>query len=324
MTNGCQTSTGAASVAPDLPLNAPTPPAATRSMIAGMGLVALAGCILASQDAAIKEMTARQSPIQISFVRYCWHAVFVAIFLWATGRRRIYRTARLPLHVTRAVLLLTASTAMFIAIAFVPLSQATVIQFLSPLVVTLLSVVFLGERIGWRRITALALGFAGVLVVIGPQLGAEAGFSAIWLLPLLSAFAAAGYVLMTRRLSEPAETVPAMALMPVICVLVLLPVQPFFWSPISAMDFAVLTLLGFTGTLAHVAIQLGMQAAPASILSPFLYSQVIFASLLGIVFFREPMSIGFVLGTFLIVGAGLAIWWIERPPATSSTRKVAQ
>lgn len=129
---------------------------------------------------------------------------------------------------------------------------------------------------------------------------------------------------MTRRLSEPAETVPAMALMPVICVLVLLPVQPFFWSPISAMDFAVLTLLGFTGTLAHVAIQLGMQAAPASILSPFLYSQVIFASLLGIVFFREPMSIGFVLGTFLIVGAGLAIWWIERPPATSSTRKVAQ
>lgn len=284
-------------------------------MLAGMGLVALAGVILATQDAAIKEMTARHSPIQIAFVRYGWHAVFVAAFLLATGKRGIYRTQTLPLHLVRAGLLLVASLSMFVAIAHIPLSQATVIQFLSPLVVTLLSVLFLGERIGWRRITALCLGFVGVLVVIGPRLTGAAP-SGVWLLPLLSAFGAAGYVLMTRRLSGPEESAPTMALMPVICFAALLPAQLIFWAPVSPADMGILAGLGLTGTLAHVAIQFGMQAAPASILSPFLYSQVITASLWGVVFFEDPMSSGFFLGTLLIVGAGLAIWWIERPRST--------
>ncbi|MGY3439806.1 MULTISPECIES: DMT family transporter [unclassified Marinovum] len=284
-------------------------------MLAGMGLVALAGVILATQDAAIKEMTARHSPIQIAFVRYGWHALFVAVFLWAAGKRQVYRTRRLPLHIARAGLLLIASLSMFLAIAQIPLSQATVIQFLSPLVVTLLSVLFLGERIGWRRITALCLGFTGVLVVIGPRLAGTAP-SLVWLLPLLSAFGSAGYVLMTRRLSAAEEAAPAMALMPVLCFVALLPAQWVFWSPVSPLDMVFLAGLGLTGTLAHVAIQIGMQAAPASILSPFLYSQVIFAGLWGVVFFDDPMSAAFFLGTALIVGAGLAIWWIERPRPT--------
>ena len=282
-------------------------------MLAGMGLVALAGVILATQDAAIKEMSARHSPIQIAFVRYGWHAVFVAAFLLATGKRGIYRTRILPLHLARAGLLMTASLSMFVAIAHIPLSQATVIQFLSPLVVTLLSVLFLGERIGWRRITALCLGFTGVLVVIGPGLGGADGPTLVWLLPLLSAFGAAGYVLMTRRLSGPEESAPAMALMPVLCFAALLPAQLVFWTPLTPADMAILATLGLSGTLAHVAIQIGMQAAPASILSPFLYSQVITAGLWGAVFFDDPMSAGFFLGTALIIGAGLAIWWIERP-----------
>lgn len=284
-------------------------------MLAGMGLVALAGCILATQDAAIKAMTARHSPIQIAFVRYGWHSIFIAVFLLATGKRGIYRTRVLPLHLVRAGLLMTASLSMFVAIAYIPLSQATVIQFLSPLVVTLLSVLFLGERIGWRRITALCMGFTGVLVVIGPQLtGAEP--SLVWLLPLLSAFGAAGYVLMTRRLSAPEEVAPSMALMPVICFFALLPAQAVFWSSVAPIDMLILALLGLTGTLAHVAIQFGMQAAPASILSPFLYSQVIVAGFWGVVFFDDPMNSGFYFGTLLIVGAGLAIWWIERPRPT--------
>lgn len=285
-------------------------------MLAGMGLVALAGVFLATQDAAIKEMTARHSPIQIAFVRYGWHALFVAAFLWTMGRRQVYRTRRLPLHLARAGLLLVASLSMFFAIAHIPLSQATAIQFLSPLVVTLLSVLLLGERIGWRRITALCVGFTGVLVVIGPGLGGAGGPSLIWLLPLLSAFGSAGYVLMTRRLSAPEETAPAMALMPVLCFVALLPAQRVFWTPVTLTDMGILAALGLIGTLAHVAIQMGMQAAPASILSPFLYSQVISAALWGVVFFDDPMSAGFFFGTTLIVGAGLAIWWIERPRPT--------
>ncbi|MGP6089254.1 DMT family transporter [Antarctobacter jejuensis] len=292
---------------------APASVVVARPLLAGMVLVALAGAILATQDAAIKEMTVRQSPIQISFIRYGWHALFVAAFLFLTGKRQIYLTRRLSLHLVRALLLLIASTSMFVAIAYVPLSQATVIQFLSPVVVTLLSVVFLGERIGWRRITALCLGFCGVLVVVGPEAGRSEGLSLIWLLPLLSAFGSAGYVLMTRRLSAPDEVAPAMALMPVICFLALAPAQAVFWSPIALTDIAILALMGLTGTVAHVCIQLGMQAAPASVLSPFLYSQVIVASLWGIVFFDDPMSAGFFLGAALIIGAGLTIWWIERP-----------
>lgn len=294
---------------------------AGRSLLTGMGLVALAGALLASQDAAIKDMTDRLSPVQISFIRYAWHAVFVALGLWLLGYRRIYRTRLPQLHLARALALVTASTAMFVALSRIPLGSATVIQFLSPLVVTLLSVLVLGERIGVRRIVALCLGFLGVLVVIGPQVlggGQTAGHAGLyWGLPLVSACAAAVYVLLTRHLSQQpagrAEQRPGLALMPVLCLGALAPAQPFLWRGLTFGDLATLAVLGAVGAVAHGALQLGMQAAPASVLSPFLYSQVICASLLGIVFFDDPMGWSFVLGTVLIIGAGLAIWWIERP-----------
>ncbi|TNF18382.1 MAG: DMT family transporter [Rhodobacteraceae bacterium] len=285
-------------------------------MLAGMGLIVVAGGLMAVQDAVVKDMTSRLSPFQISFVRYGWHSVFVALYLTAAGHRSIYATSQFPLQAARALALVAGSLAVHVAITVVPLSQATVILFLSPLIVTLLSVVFLNERIGWRRTTALCAGFSGVVVVIGPQSGGGAGLSLIWLLPVASAVCSACYVLLTRRLSGPAEFVPAMALMPLVCTLALAPAQPLMWRAIGWTGFAVLILLGVTGTLAHVCIQLGMRVASASILAPFLYSQVVFASLLGLLFFDEVVGFGFFLGTVLIVGSGLAIWSIERPRPT--------
>ncbi|MBT8152697.1 DMT family transporter [Epibacterium ulvae] len=305
-----ETTAGASSVAP-----------ASRTMLIGIGLIVLAGGFLAVQDATVKEMTARLSPFQISFLRYGWHAIFVALYLTSTGHRSIYVTAQFPLQVARALTLVGGSLAFHVAISVIPLSQATVILFLSPLIVTLLSVVFLKERIGWRRTTALCLGFMGVVVVISPQLDGGAGLSLIWLLPLIAACGSACYVLLTQRLTGSSEFVPALALMPLLCSLALVPMQPFVWQPISTSDFIVIMGLGVTGTLAHVCIQFGMRVASASVLAPFLYSQVVFAAVLGLIFFDEVVGLGFVLGTLLIVGAGLVIWWIERPRPTPETRR---
>lgn len=292
-------------------------------LLAGIGLVALSGCLLATQDALVKDLATRHSPFQIGVLRFTLHGIFVALILSAAGQRRIWRTSRPGLHLARACGLLGASMCMHVALIHVPLSQATVIQFLSPLVVTLLSVLFLGETIGWRRSTALVAGFSGVLAIMAPKLEGG-GLSLYWALPLGSAVSSAVYVLLTRRVSDPDEAVPGMALLPLICAALLLPLQPFVWVPFSAADLGLVAVMACLGTASHVCLQIGLRSGPASVLSPFLYSQVIFAAILGVVFFADPLGLWFGLGTVLIVGGGLAIWWIEcgRVPRDNNRKTV--
>lgn len=268
---------------------------------------------MATQDAIVKELSARVSPFQIAILRFSIHSVLLIAFIRLTGRPGAFRTRRPGLQVVRALTLLGSGLCMHLSIMHIPLAQATVIQFLSPLLVTLFSVMFLDERIGWRRTTALVLGFAGTIAVVGPNVGA--GMSPAWALPLMSAASVATYLLLTRRLSDPSENLPSFVLMPLICIAALVPVQPFVWVPLSPSDAAVILLLGLIGTAAHVGLQLGLRIAPASVLSPFLYSQVLFAGILGVIFFSDPLGPGLLLGSALIVGSGLAIWWIERPRA---------
>lgn len=283
---------------------------ASFGLLGGICFVALAGCLLATQDAIVKDMTARLSPLQISVIRFGLHGLYVVAFLRATSKVNLLKTRQPRLHFARAACLLGSSLGMHISLTELPLSQATVLQFLSPLVVLLLSAIFLKEKIGLMRVGILLAGFAGVALVIGPEIGGS--YSAIWLLPVLSAVFSAGYVLLTRRLSDPSEAVAALALLPIICVVLLIPAQPFVWSAIALPDLWLILVLSLTGTAAHVFIQLGMRSAPASVLTPFLYSQVLFAGVLGAAFFSDPLGPRFSIGASLIIAAGLAIWGTER------------
>lgn len=284
--------------------------ASSQNLLVGIGLVAFAGCLLATQDAIIKQMVVRVSPFQMSAIRFALHAAYVVVFFRLRGNRIGLRTAHLGLQFARAASLLASSLSMHLSLLYLPLSQATVVQFLGPLIVTVLSVLFLGERIGRRRVGALVAGFAGVVMIIGPEMGSGANFA--WLLPFMSAVFSAIYVLLTRRLSHPDEAGPALLLLPVLCMSMLVPVQPFVWQPLSVSDLGLVLILSWTGAASHVAIQLGMRSAPASVLSPFLYSQVLFACAIGIFVFSDSFGPPAIIGTALIVGAGLAIWWIER------------
>ncbi len=274
----------------------------------GAGLVVCAGCMFASQDAIAKHLTADHSPFQVAWLRFALHAVLVGIWLHLRGHHRYLRTSRLPLQLARATALLAVSLSMYWAVSLIPLAQATVIQFLSPIIVTLLSVAFLGERIGWRRVLAISAGFFGVVVVMAPEIGA---LSYAMLLPLITAFCLAIFVLLTRQLSDPAEALPAFGLMPLICAVLLLPSLPFVWSAISIENMPLFLLMGLCGTAAHIFLQYGLQIASASTMAPFLYAQVIWAAGLSILIFEDILTISFFFGAAVIISSGVAIWWLE-------------
>ena len=274
----------------------------------GAGLVVLAGRVFATQDAIAKSLTANYSPFQVVWIRFALHAFFVAIWMHARGHHHYLQTRRLPLQTMRAVALVVVSASMYWSVSLIPLAQATVVQFFSPIVVTILSVIFLGEQIGWRRCCAIVAGFFGVIIVMAPN---ATNLNIAAFLPVVTACALAVFVLLTRRLSSPDEAQPAFGLMPLICALIVLPVMPFVWRSVNLADVPWIITLGLCGTIAHICLQQGLRVASAATMAPFLYAQVLCAAALSAVFFEDPLGPSFGIGAAFIIGSGVAIWWFE-------------
>jgi len=278
----------------------------SMALWAGAGLVVIAAFLFASHDAIAKTLSKSHSPFQVAWLRFLLHAIIVGAWLYLRGHHRYLYTQKLQLHSLRALALVLVSVSMYWAVSLIPLSLATAIQFLSPIIVTLISVVYLRERIGWRRSVAIVFGFLGVVIVIAP--GVISGGVAL-LIPLFTACALAIYVLLTRQLSAPSEALPAIGLMPIICALILSPIMPFVWQSMAWQDLPLILVMAVFGAMSHICLQIGLGFASASVMAPFLYSQVVWATLLGVLFYSDPIGLSFVLGASIIVGSGVAIWW---------------
>ena len=274
----------------------------------GAILVLSAGSVFAVQDAIAKTLTQTYAPTQVAWLRFALHAALVGLWMHSRGHHRYLSTKRFGVQAARAGALVLVCVSMYSAVSLIPLAQATAVQFFSPILVTLLSVLFLGERIGWRRCLAIVAGFIGVIIVLAPS---GSGLSIATLLPLVTALSLAIFVLLTRTLSQPEEKLPAIGLMPVICTVLLLPVMPFVWQTVALSDWPWFLAMACCGTLAHLCLQLGLRVAPASVMSPYLYAQVICAAAISATVFGDPLSSSFALGAAFIVGSGVSIWWLE-------------
>lgn len=281
---------------------------AAPGTLAGILLVAASGVMLASMDAMGKHLAVRLEVLQVVWARYAVHTVVVFVWLLLRqGSLRFLRTRRPAGQFLRSLNLLGVTACMYTALVFVPLADATAVMFFAPVLVTVLAGLFLGEEVGPHRIAAVVMGFAGVLVIVRPGFGADPAM----LLPLGAAVMLSGYLLITRWMSERDHRAATVFYSTAFGSVALTLAVPWFWQTPTLPELGMMLAMGLLGALGHGCIVLGFSRAPASVLSPFLYMQLLAATVISVTAFGDPLSVFTLLGAVLLVGGGLVIWWWE-------------
>lgn len=270
----------------------------------GIAWMLLSVLIAAGMDATSKYLSQFYPVMQIVWARYAFQAVPLMLVL-APRLPRLMRTTRLGMQLMRSALLLGATVTFIYGLKRLPLTEASTILFLAPLIVTALSVPMLGERVGPRRWMAVAAGFAGAMIIIRPA-GEVVNLWAAF--PLATAFLYALYMVTTRQLSRTDSSLTTLVYTGLVGTLVMSAIVPFDWVAPDAWGWVLMVALGVMGSLNHFALILAFRAAPAAVISPFDYSRLIWATMLGYVIFGNLPDGWTVLGAAVIVGAGLYVY----------------
>lgn len=286
----------------------------------------LAVILFSANDVAIKSLSDGYALHQVVLIRSVIGLfVVLAVIAPLTGGLAIMRTARLRMHLLRGSFVVFSNLTFFLGLAAMPLAEAVAIFFVSPLVITIFSVVFLGETVGPRRWAAIALGFVGVLVMVRPG---TAAFQPASLLPLVAAFCYAGMHIVTRRIggTESAATMAFYIQAMFLCVCAVMglsvgwgqfadqsdPSLAFLlraWDWPRIADLPVFLLIGAGTAFAGYLVSQAYRVAEASLIAPFEYLALPMAVVWGMVVFGEYPSAGDYLGMALILSAGLFMVW---------------
>lgn len=277
----------------------------------GIGLALAAYLLFVGLDTSAKWLgLVGVSALQVIFVRYAVHLCLAVGLNLPRQGLGLLRSNSPRLELFRAMALLGSTLCNFTAVRYLPLTVTGAIAFTVPLIITALSVIFLRETVGWRRWTAITVGFVGVLIIVRP--GTEV-FNPATLLSLGGAGCYAAYAMLTRRLAgvDSAGTqqlygaaLPAIALAP-------FAIATWVW-PSTLLDTMVLALIGVIGFSAHQFITVAHRFAPASALAPFAYVQIVFFAAVSWLVFNQPPDVWFFVGAPIVMGSGLYIWWRER------------
>jgi drug/metabolite transporter (DMT)-like permease len=280
----------------------------SSNLLTGIILTVIAGLVFAAMDATGKTLTLLLPVIQVVWGRYFVQTVLVSGYLAATQGPGFLRARRPMLQCVRGATLLGATLMMYFALAKIPLADATAVMFFSPILVTVFSVVFLKETIGLHRIAAVIAGFIGVILIVRPG---SAGFDPYLLLPLAASVLNSAYLMLTRQLAGSEDSAATQfhttATGAVILSFVVIPI----WETPSLPVAGLMLLIGTIGAIGHSTLINAFRHAPASLLSPFLYSQMIFATAISLFWFGDVLHDTTLVGMAVLVGSGLYIWWRE-------------
>ena len=294
-----------------------TAQAVRASVEHGMLLMAAGALTAPGTHAIAKSLGGEISAGQLSATRYLFQVMFLLPVIWVAHGWRI--PAPTFAQAVRGVTVGSSGLFFFWALQYLPLATASAIFFVEPLILTALSAMFLGEPVGWRRLTAVSVGFVGALIVIRPSFAAV-GYAA--LLPLLAALTFAIYLAMTRRQAGGETAVIAQFWVCLFGVLALslamglggpagVAVLAASWP--TALEWALLAAMGAIALVSHrLAISAFRSAAPASILAPFQYLEIFSAILLGVMLFGDLPDAATILGTAIIIGSGLYVFRREQ------------
>lgn len=272
----------------------------------GVMLVAAAVLLFACMDTTTKYLTADFAPPIVIAVRYTVQCLLMVLLLTPSHGRRLVQTRRTGLVLLRAACLALASLVMAVAFNRLPIAEATAIVFLSPLLVVLLSGFTLGERVGGIGIAAAVGGFVGVVLIARPGSGLD---SLGVLCALCGAALIATYQLLSRVLARTEGTVAMLFYTALLGMAIYGLVFPWFWEgrmP-SLLQAALLVSTGITGGVGHFLFTAAHRSAPASLLAPVMYVQLMWASLLGwLVFNHVPAQIS-IVGMCVVAVSGAAV-----------------
>ena len=282
----------------------------------GIPLLLASVSLFSVADGLTKRLGETLPAVELAWLRYATTLVIASILLLRASGRGLLRSRAPGLQVLRG-LGIVASALMFITgLQHLPLAEATAINFVSPAFVTVLSVVFLGERAGWRRWSAIGVGMLGMLIILRP--GGDA-FTLAALFPIGSAVAWASAVTVTRRIGAvdaPETTLFWTAAVGFIVVTLLLPLLMLF-SPAgvtlpSLAQIGLGVLVGIFSAAAQYMVVLAYRAAPASVLAPFSYTQLLTSGLVGVAMFGHVPDGWTLLGASVIAASGLYMAHRER------------
>lgn len=271
-------------------------------------------------DALTKSVTAELTVAQIMFIRGAFTALLVYVVARRMGALDHIRNILQPLILLRIAFETIAAVAFLAALGQVPLANASAILQSLPLAVTLGAALFYKEPVGWRRWTAIGIGFVGVLVIIQP--GPE-GFTLASLYIVLCVITAAGRDLVTRRIDPSISSLTVTLFTTASISMAGLLLVPAFggWHPVSGSQLGRLACASVFLFAGYQAIIMAMRIGEISFIAPFRYTSLLWAILLGIVFFGETPDIWMMIGSAIVIGSGLYTFYRENKKKAALARR---
>lgn len=285
----------------------------------GIGFMSAAALIFAAQDGISRHLAAEYNVLMIVMIRYWFFAAFVcALAARAPGGLRGALRTRFPvLQALRGVILAAEVAVMFVGFVTLGLIESNAIFTAYPLLVAALSGPILGEKVGWRRWSAIGVGFVGVLIILQPGTGV---FSPYALVPFAAALMFAVYSLLTRYVARGDAAAVSFLYTGVVGALSISLVGIWFWEPMSRGDWAWMAVLCVSAAAGHWSLIKAYEAAEASAVQPFAYLQLVLVSIIGLTVFGESLRSNVVIGCALVVAAGLFTLWRARVRARAAAR----
>jgi drug/metabolite transporter (DMT)-like permease len=277
----------------------------------GIMLMIATTFVFAMQDGISRHLAGEYNVFMVIMIRYWFFAAFVMSVAArkAGGLRAAAKTSQPVLQAFRAVLLVTEICVMVLAFTILGLIESHAVFTCYPLLVAALSGPVLGEKVGWRRWTAIGVGFVGVLIILQPGFGV---FRIEAIVPLIAALLFALYGLLTRYAARKDSTATSFFWTGTVGSIAMTSIGIWFWEPMTGPDWGWMGLLCITGALGHWLLIRCYEVAEASAVQPFAYLQLVFVSALGIVVFSETIRTNVAVGAAMIVAAGLFTLWRER------------
>ena len=277
-----------------------------------MGIVLMISAILcySCMDGIIRYLSQHYNVITLGMFRYWFFALFIIIFHSRKGKSlKIVSKSKIQfLQILRSVILTVELCFAHYCFYKIGLIQTASIFAVGPLIVTALSVFILKEAVGWRRWTAITVGFIGILIILRPGINVFDPFSFI---ALGCAFLYAVYQVLTRLVSRYDNNDTTLFYTGIVGVIILSSIGPFFYKEVQAIDWLWIFIISILGLLAHFCIIKSLQLAEASMLQPFSYLHLVFVSIIGILVFNEILETPVLVGSIIVVSAGLYTFWRE-------------
>ncbi|SDJ03002.1 Permease of the drug/metabolite transporter (DMT) superfamily [Lutimaribacter saemankumensis] len=277
----------------------------------GIMLMVATTFVFAMQDGISRHLAGEYNVLMVVMIRYWFFAAFVtAVAARKAGGVRAAAATRQPwLQSFRAVLLVAEICVAIWGFTILGLVESHAVFACYPLLIAALSGPVLGESVGWRRWTAIGVGFLGIVIILEPGFGV---FQPAAIIPLVSALMFALYGLLTRYAARKDSAATSFFWTGTVGMVAMTAVGAWYWEPMTGGDWMWMGLLCLTGAGGHFLLIKTYEVAEASVVQPFAYFQLVFASVMGVILFDEVIRANVAVGASIIVAAGLFTFWRER------------